>query len=245
MNDSINAQYEEVKKSKDPEIINNFIIELSKNPIKENLRYLDVFIFNLDKGLFEKIKLNLIYAIGEIGNKNPLPNEYLQFLYNTYYISDRWIRAEIIHSIEKASKTSPLDKYTFKIISTALRDDYIPVKMNALKIVLNFKKIPKSILKSLFHVLNSKNSEVLEVCERVLEKFSLDSNFLFNALDELDNYKILKPRAIRLLFSIPLKSIFNLESFRELVLNSQWDENYVKNYLEEIDIFEKILTRNL
>jgi len=245
MNDLIEAHYKEAKESKDPEIINNFLIELGNNPKREYLNFLDFFMNDLERQLYNKIKLNLIYVIGQIGNLTPLSNDYLQFLYNTYYISDRWIRAEIIQSIEKISKKSILDSNIIELIGNALRDDYFPVKINALKIILNLKNLPELILKSLFQVLNSKNSEVLEGCERILERFSLDTNLIFNALNNRDNYKILKSRAVRSLLLIRFKSIFNLESFRELILNSQWDDRFKEKFLTEIDTFQRILIKNM
>lgn len=245
MKDLIKAQYKEAKESRDPEILNDFLIELGKNPDVEYISFLDFFMNDLEKRLYEKIKLNLIYVLGEIGNLTPLSNDYLQFLYNTFYISDRWIRGEIVLSIEKISKNSPLDSNIIELIGKALRDDYLPVRINALKIILNLKNLPELILKSLFHVLNSKNSEVLEGCERILAKFSLDTNFLFNALNNLDNYKILKPRAIRSLLLMKFKSITNLETLREFVINTKWDASYKEQYLKEIDTMHRILLRSL
>ena len=75
--------------------------------------------------------------------------------------------------------------------------------------------------------------------------YPYDSAWLFNLLNTLDNYKILKSRAVRSLLLIQFKSIMNLESFREMILNSKWDEDYKKIYLDEIDTFERIFVKNI
>ena len=120
MRDLIEAHYKEAKESNDPEIINSFLIELGKDPNKGDLRYLDFFINNLEKQLYEKIKLNLIYVIGEIGHITPLTENYSQILYETYYISDRWVRNEIIQAIDKISKKLTLRNWTWSVKLTVI-----------------------------------------------------------------------------------------------------------------------------
>ncbi|GAG77520.1 unnamed protein product, partial [marine sediment metagenome] len=153
MKDLIKAYYKEAKESRDPEIINNFLIELGKNPKSEYLNLLDFFINDLEDQLYEKIKLNLIYVIGEIGNLIPLSNDFLELLYNTYYISDRWVRNEIIQAIDKISKNTELNEKTVELISNALNDEYSVIKISTLKLISNFKKLPDSILKNLIRLM--------------------------------------------------------------------------------------------
>lgn len=245
MKDLIRAYYKEAKESRDPEIINNFLIELGKNPKSEYLNLLDFFINDLEDQLYEKIKLNLIYVIGEIGNLTPLSNDFLELLYNTYYISDRWIRNEIIQAIDKISKKLHLNENIVLLIGGALNDDYPPIKINTLKVLLNLKQVPDFIFTNIFYVLNSKDSAVLEGCRRALEKIHLETYKLFSLLNQLDNYKILKPRAIRSLLLIQFKSIINLESFREIIGSSNWDNSFKEKYLTEIDTFQRILIKNM
>ncbi len=238
-----NQEFDEIKDSNNPDIINDFIIKLSENPNKQNLKYLKYLIDNLNTQILDKIKLNLIFVLGEIGNLTSLDENYLNFLHETYHHSDRWVRNEIIQAIEKISKISELNENVILLIGNALNDDYPPIKINALKVLLNLTQVPDFVFINIFRILNSKDSAVVEGCRRILKH--LDLYKLFSLLNKLDNYKILKQRAIRSLLVIQFKSIINLESFREMILSSNWIDSYRFNYLKEIDTFQRIIAKNL
>ena len=237
--------FDEIKDSNNPDLINDFIIKLSENPKKEYLKYLKYLIDNSDTQILDKITLNLIYALGELGNLTSLDENYLNFIHETYLHSDRWIRNEIIQAIDKISKKSHLNENIVLLIGGALNDDYPPIKINTLKVLLNLKQVPDFIFTNIFYVLNSKDSVVLEGCRRALEKIHLETDKLFSLLNQLDNYKILKPRAIRSLLLIQFKSIINLVSFREIIGSSNWDNSFKEKYLTEIDTFQRILIKNM
>ncbi|MCK4286720.1 MAG: hypothetical protein KAX18_10985 [Candidatus Lokiarchaeota archaeon] len=237
--------FDEIKDSNNPDLINDFIIKLSENPKKEYLKYLKYLIDNSDTQILDKITLNLIYALGELGNLTSLDENYLNFIHETYLHSDRWIRNEIIQAIDKISKKSHLNENIVLLIGGALNDDYPPIKINTLKVLLNLKQVPDFIFTNIFYVLNSKDSTVLEGCRRALEKIHLETYKLFSLLNQLDNYKILKPRAIRSLLLIQFNSIINLESFREIIGSSNWDNSFKEKYLTEIDTFQRILIKNM
>jgi hypothetical protein len=237
--------FDEIKDSNNPDVINDFIIKLTENPKDEHLKYLKFLINNSDPKILAMIKLNLIYVLGEIGNLNPLDENYLNFLHKTYLSSDRWVRNEIIQAIHKISKKSDLNENVVLLIGNALNDDYPPIKISALKVLLNLNQIPDFIFKNFFYVLNSKDSAVSEGCRRALEKSHLDTNKIFSLLNQLDNYKILKPRAIRSLLLIQFRSIINLESFRDLIKSSKWEDSFKEKYLTEIDTFQRILIKNI
>ncbi len=55
----IKKSFEEIKKTRNQEEINRFLIKLSKNPIEEHLNFLDFFIKNLEPQIINSIKLNL------------------------------------------------------------------------------------------------------------------------------------------------------------------------------------------
>jgi len=241
----IRNSFKEVKKSENPEKINEFLIKLGKNPKKEYLNFLDYFIKELAEAIYEKIKLNLIYALGEIGNLTPLNDEYLHYLSKIYHKSDRWVRNEIIQAIDKISTNKELNEKTIELIGNALNDEYTVIKINTLKLISNFKNLPDNILKNLIRLMNSKDSEILEGCRRILKRIPQQPVRIFNLLNGSDNYKILKPRGIRSLLLIQFKSIVNTESFREMILNSNWDKTNKENYIKEINTFERILMKNL
>ena len=73
----IKLKFDEIKKSNNPDLINDFLIVLSENPSKEHLGYLNHFIESTDAQILNKIKLNLMYLLGEIGNLTPLQDDFL------------------------------------------------------------------------------------------------------------------------------------------------------------------------
>ena len=241
----LKQKFDEIKKSNNPEVINDFLIKLSDNPNIEYLNYLKYFVESLDPQILDKIKLNLIFVMGEIGNLAQIPDEYLRILEEIYYKSDRWVRNEVIQAIDKISKNTELNDKIIEIISNALNDEYSAIKISTLKLLLNLNKSPDSILKNLIRLMNSKDSEIVEAIERILRRIPQQPDRIFNLLDKSDNYKFLKPRGIRSLLLIQFKSIINTESFREMISNSSWDANYKENYLKEINTFERILAKNI
>ncbi len=241
----ISDSFEKAKKSESVEIINDFLIKLGKNPKPDYLEFIKYFINETEEDIHEKIKLNLVYALGEIGSLTKITDNYLQKLINIYYTSDRWVRNEIIQAIKKISKKSKLNESIIGLLGIALNDDYLPIKLSALEVLRNFKIFPNSILRNFFQVLNSKESEILDLCRRLLKSVSLETQSIFESLNSSDNYKILKTRAIRSLLLINFESIFNLESFREKIFNSGWDNSFKENYLTQIDTFQRILLKTL
>ncbi len=241
----LNKDFEEIKDAKDPEVINDFLIKISENPNKDYLIYIDYLIQNLNKQIFNKVKINLIFFIGEIGKTTILNEKYLTFLLEAYYTSDRWIRNEIMQAIEKITANSDITDPVIDLINNAINDDYTPIKINALRVILNLKEFPNSMKKNLFRILNSKDSDLETLCTQILSKFFPDLDYLFNALDELENYKILKSHSIRIILLLYFRSVLNLESLRQRISNSNWEIGYKDNYFKEIDIYEKIILKNL
>jgi len=228
---------------KKPEEINNFLIKLIKNPIEEYLIFLDFFIKNLETQIFDKIKLNLIFLLGEIGKSTPLQQDYLEFISDSYYVSDRWIRNEIIQTINKISTQSELSEKIIELIGYAINDEYTPIRNNALKILLKLEVFPN--VKNIFQILNSKDSELVENGLEILTKFIPNSARLFDSLNSSNNYKILKIKAIRTVLLICFNSLIYLESLRDLILKSSWEKNYKEIYLKEIDTYERILLKKI
>ena len=109
-------KFEEIKKAKNPEVINDFLMKLSEDPNIEYLNLLQYFIDNLETQTFEKVKLNIIFLLGEIGKLSTLDFKYLEFLLKAYYKSDRWVRNEIIQAFGKISKNTKLTDDIFKLI---------------------------------------------------------------------------------------------------------------------------------
>ncbi|MFX1501931.1 MAG: hypothetical protein ACFFDH_13285 [Promethearchaeota archaeon] len=229
----------------DPEAINDFLIKLIKNPYPEHLKSLKPFIDNLEPKVFNKVKMNYVFLLGEIGKKNPLEKHHLSFLMDIYYTSDRWIRNEIIQAIVKISQKSEISDDIIKLVIKAVNDDYSLIKSNALQVILNLKKFPPNMSGNIFRILNSKEKELELLCIQILEKFIPDYTQLIKLLSYSENYKILKPFAIRTLLLVYLRSVYNIESFREKISNSDWEMEYKEIYIKEINTFEKVILKNL
>ena len=183
----LNNNFKVAKESNNPEIINDFLIELSKNPNKDHLKYLKHFIANLDAQLFEKIRLNLIYLIGEIGIAFTLDSKCLEFLLKTYYTSDRWIRNEIIQAFRKILNTTDLSENAIKLIAMAINDDYPPIRISALQELLNLKEIPIYVRRNVFLALNTKDSELEKFCIKIFDRFLPDFNQMFIESIKIEN----------------------------------------------------------
>ncbi len=243
--ENISNLFQKILKSKNPEELNDFLIKLSEDPSNEYLNFIDHFINNLEIQILEKIKLNLIFVLGEIGKIVSMDEKYLEFLSETYYTSDRWIRKEIIQAFHKISENTALANKTIELVGYALNDDYIPIKISAQKVLLSLRVLPNKILKNIFHTLNSKESEVINYSSKIFEKHFKDTNQLFTSLKESENFKILKPQGVRTLLLICFKSLINLEALREMILGSDWPDTSKTVYLKEIKTYERILLKNL
>ncbi len=239
----IKKSFEEIKYTGNPEEINNFLIKLSKNPSQDYLNFLNFFINNVKPQIFNKIKLNLIFILGEIGKSTQLELNFLEFISDSYYNSDRWIRNEIIQTIDKISSRSKLSEKIVELIGYAINDEYLPIRNNALKVILKLEELPN--VRNIFQILNSKDSKLVENGLEILIKFIPNSARLFDSLNSSNNYKILKIKAVRSMLLICFNSLIYLESLRDLILKSSWENNYKEIYLKEIDTYERILLNKI
>lgn len=237
----INKYFEEIKKTRNPEDINRFLLKLIKNPIEEHLDFLDFFIKNLEHPILDAINLNLFFLLGEIGKTTALKRDFINFILNMYSTSDRWVRNEIIQTIEKISNHSQLSEKIINLIENALNDEYIPIKHNSLKILLKLEKQPN--VRNIFQILNSKEPELVELGLEVLIKHLPSYNQLFDSLNTSENHRILKSKAIRVFLMFSFRSLLDLESFRNLIIKSTWLNDFKEKYLKEIETYEKILLK--
>ncbi|MFW9898200.1 MAG: hypothetical protein ACFFDO_02950 [Candidatus Thorarchaeota archaeon] len=243
MMNSIFNWFEKIKKSNDPEKINDFLIEISKHPRLEYLSLIDYFIGYLAPKIHEQIKINLIYNLGELGKLERIDIKFIDYLMNEYYNSDRWIRNEIIIAFDKISMSIHLSEQVIGLIAKALNEDYEPIKTNSLKVLLHVENIPKFALKNVIQVLNTSTSEIEELSTIILQKAIRNENNLFDLLKFSETYKNLNKRAIRSLLLINLNSIASLESFRELVSKSNWEGEFKEKFLSEIGNYENLMLK--
>ncbi|MEJ2296752.1 MAG: hypothetical protein P8Y23_18555, partial [Candidatus Lokiarchaeota archaeon] len=129
----------------DLNLINDIIIELCQEPKNYHFEVVDFLTKTLKKEDLRKININLIYLLGELGKIKPLEDKYIKYLLDTFYISDRWIRQEILKSLEKNINAVKSNKNFFKVISDSLKEEYEPNNITALKIILQLDRFPPSL----------------------------------------------------------------------------------------------------
>ncbi len=237
----IQEKFELIKKSMDPEVINNFLLELATNPEIIILKFLDFFLENSTIGILEKIKINIIYLLGKLGKTNILDVKYQELLIGEYFKSDRWVRLEILQAFESITKKNKLTDNIIQILKYSLFDDYFPIKVSSLSLLYKFDHLPEKIVKKLFHVQSFSDSNIIDAYSRVLKKFYQDEWHLFQILTFDEIYKDLNKNSIRTLLLIFFRSILELENLRNIISKSEWHFQYKEIYLKEIDTYEKIL----
>lgn len=248
MMDDLIKKFEKVKESRDSEEINDFLIDLGRDPKREYLKILDFFIEKPNRELFNKIKLNIIYILGELGSVIEIDKKHYDFLIEEYFISDRWIRNEILSAFNKIGNKMKSPQKLLNILKYAIIDDYLPIAINGMKTLLHFENISDDLFENLFKALKIQDSELMDQTSKVINKFIISEAVLFDKLTTLHNYRNFDKKSIRLLLILFFNSIIklhNLESFRELVKNSEWESKDKENFLTEIDVYEKLLLKKI
>jgi len=237
----IKTNFNKIKKKKDPELINDFLINISNQPSSEHFEYIDYFINNLKPEVIEKIKINLIYSIGELAKIHKIDVKYINYLIEQYFISDRWIRNEIIVALNKISINFELSNEIVDFISKTLNEDYISIKINAIKLLEKCKTIPNTSYKNIFRSLNTAEKEMMEPISKILNKEIKDENKLFDVLNLTENYKVLNKKSIRIILFNCINNLPNLENFKNLISKSEWNEKEKNLFLKEINDYERII----
>ncbi|TFG25869.1 MAG: hypothetical protein EU532_11195 [Promethearchaeota archaeon] len=241
-------KFETIKESGDSEKINDFLIDLGRDPKKEYLKILDFFIEKRDPDIFNKIKLNLIFILGELGGLIEIDKKYIEFLIEEYFISDRWIRNEIVCAFNKIGNKMQFPRKVLDILKYAIIDDYLPIAINGMKSLLHFENLSDDLFENLFKTLKVQDSELIDQIFKVINKFIINEAVLFEKLITLDNYRNLDKKSIRSLLILFFNSVIrlhNLKSFRELVENSEWENKDKEKFLAEIDVYEKLLLKRI
>lgn len=243
---NLEEKFKIVKNSKDPEELDDFLIEIGKHPQIKYLSFIEYFIENCDPPLFHKIKLNLIYALGGVGTVKKIDDNFINFLIKEYYNSDRWVRGEIINTFDKISVNIALDRNVIELLGTASNEEYLPNSINALNIISKrIRNIPRTILRNIFNVFNSSNSDLRELSSMVLIKIVKNEEELLESLLQNNSYKILKKNAIRSLLILYFKSLSNIESFSQKISVSKMESIHKEIFLKEIETYKKILLKVL
>jgi hypothetical protein len=232
---------EKVKESNNIELLNDLLIELAKSPTQDHLEIVDFIIKNKSEAIKDKLIINLSYLIGKVGKKTQINNKYVNYLRKNYTKHDRWVRNEIIKALNDLVPNNFEESIYINILEKALREEYEPIILNSLDILEKLEKTPNELLSKLLYLLNNPSKNVKKKLKKILKNEIRNEIRLYEFLSEKKRYKILQKEGIRNLLLTFFQYIVKLESFRELILNSDWDQNLKSFYLKEIDTFQKIL----
>lgn len=233
-----------IKDNINPQEINDILIKLSKNPNEKTLVIVDYFLDSLNATILNKIKLNLIFLLGVIGSVTVLNRKYLNFLVESYFNSDRWVRNEIIQSFLVILQNHEYNNEIYQIIEHALNEDYAPIKKSALNVLMILKELPEKVLLTLLRVLNTNNEEIVEMGLKILKRGVQTGDELFELLNISKGYTILNKSIVRVLILEYFDSISELELFIEKINSSKWEEEYKILCNTEINSFQRILKKN-
>jgi len=232
-----------IQDNTNPQEINDILIELSKNPNEKTLVIIDYFLDSLNATILNKIKLNLIFLLGAIGSVTVLNRKYLNFLVESYFNSDRWVRNEIIQSFLVILQNHEYNNEIYQIIEQALNEDYAPIKKSALNVLMILKELPESVLLTLLRILDTNNDEILEMGLKILKRGVQTWDELFELLNISKGYTVLNKFIVRVLILEYFDSISELEAFIEKINSSNWEEEYKILCKTEINSFQRILKK--
>ena len=226
-----------------PQEINDILIKLSKNPNEKTLVIVDYFLDSLNATILNKIKLNLIFLLGAIGSVTVLNRKYLNFLVESYFNSDRWVRNEIIQSFLVILQNHEYNNEIYQIIEHALNEDYVPIKKSALSVLMILKELPEKVILTLLRILDTNNDDILEMGLKILKRDVQTWDELFELLNISKGYTILNKFIVRVLILEYFDSISELEAFIEKINSSKWEEEYKILCNTEINSFQRILKK--
>ncbi|TFG16595.1 MAG: hypothetical protein EU531_06060 [Promethearchaeota archaeon] len=224
-------------------LINDIIIELSQRPNPLHFEIIDFLLDTFNNEELSKININIVYLLGELGKITSLEQKYIQYLYETFYVSDRWIRTEILKVLETNIEVVKSNSNFIQVISSALKEEYESNTIIALKIIRQLDKYPAPIFKSFLVVLNKAQSKLKETIDKVINRHFKDESLIFELLNQNNNYRILKPHGLRLILQAFFPSTNKIENFQTLIENSDWEEENKSQFLKEIDIIRNLVNR--
>ncbi len=232
-----------IQDNTNPQEINDILIKLSKNSNEKTLIIVDFFLDSLNATILNKIKLNLIFLLGTIGRVTVLNRKYLNFLVDSYFDSDRWVRHEIMQAFLVILENHEYNNEIYQIIELALNEDYLPIKKSALSVLMILKELPEKFVLSLLRVLDTNNEEIVEMGLKILKRSVQTGEELYEFLNNSKVYTILKKSIVRVLILEYFDSISELESFMEKINSSKWEKEYKILCNTEINSFQRILKK--
>lgn len=243
MNDH-NKDLELYLKSENYDAINEFLIEASKTSHLKNLIDIDYLITNSPDSLLNHFVINLIFLLGEISKNHFLSIDYIEFLIKTYFKSDRWIRSEILLAFSKSIRNDDLFIKISETVEFALTDDYDPIRISALTIIDNTKKIPERFFPKLIKNLESKNSEISEKSIKTLKKHIVSTEVLYEILLNDNTFDLYNKKILRRILLTFFTDVHLVEDFKKIIMSSDLDLDKKELVDSEIKTYKNILQQS-
>ena len=231
------------KKKENLNFINDILIELSQNSKKSHLHIVDYLLETFEKTKLRKININLVYLLGELGKDVNLEKKYIEYLFATFYSSDRWIRAEVLKAFEKNIGAIESNDMFFQALSSALKEEYETNNINALIILLQLDEFPKSLFEDLLMVLNVGKPNLKKHINKMIKRFFFDESSIFTLLNLNGNYRIVKPRGFRSILQSILPSVNKIQALQRLIEDSNWEETSKSLFLKEIALVINLINK--
>ncbi|MBY9004567.1 MAG: hypothetical protein KGD73_11385 [Candidatus Lokiarchaeota archaeon] len=240
-----NKNLELYLKSENFDAINEFLIEASKTPHLKNLIDIDYLITNSPNSLLNHFAINLIFLLGEISKNHFLSDYYIEFMTETYFKSDRWIRSEILFAFSKSIRNDDLFKKISEIIEFALTDDYDPIRINALTIINNTRNIPRRYFPRMIKNLESKNPKISEKSIEALKKHVVSIDILYEILLDDNAINLYNKQILRSIMLTFFTEVHLVEDFKKIIMNSDLDLAKKELVNSEIKTYKRILQQSI
>ncbi len=236
-----NKSLEDYVKSENHDAINEYLIEVGKNPHLKDLLDIEYLISNSQDSFLYHFAINLIYILGEISRNHFLADFYIEFLIETYFKSDRWIRNEILLAFSKSIRIDDLFQRILDVIEFALVDDYDPIIINALTVVYYVKRIPESYYPKIIKNLESKNHMIVQESIRVLRKHVESIDMLYNILMKDNIINLYSKQILRSILMTFFNNIDQVEDFKEKIVKSDLNISKKESLISEIKTYQRIM----
>lgn len=236
-----NKNLELFVKSEKYDAINEYLIEASKKPHLKNLIDINYLIASSQDSLLNHFAINLVFLLGEIGKNHFLSDNYIKFLIETYFKSDRWIRNEILLAFSKSIRIDDMFQKILDVIEFALVDNYDPIIISALTAIFYTKRIPERFYPKIIKNLESKNPKIVQESMKVLKKHVESTDVLYEILLKESNINLYSKQILRNLLITFFNEVHLVEDFKEKIMKSDLDLTKKESLISEIKTYQRIL----
>jgi hypothetical protein len=242
--DALSNKFNEFLRQGDTDKLNDLLIEWSNNPKDDYLKFIEALIYLKDLHIQNKLIINLVFLLGQIGQKIPIDSIFIEFLEESYYKSDKWVRAEILNALS-IIRNVPLSSKLTQIVHYALGEEHPQSVLKALDLLSTIGTVSNEFDASLIKLINNPHPNVHLQCLKVLSRKVHSEGELFLLLNQENNYNYVQKIAFRSLIIQFCTQIVDAVRFKDRVMNANWNSEKKEEFLSELEIYIKILEKSL